>query len=519
MALAQNITVIPARRTVGTQKKTEKAQKTRVAAYCRVSTEFEEQESSYEVQVEHYTSYILSKPEWELVEVYADDGISATNTAKREAFNRMIQDARDGKIDLILTKSISRFSRNTVDCLKYTRELKGLNIAVFFEKENINTLDAKGEVLMTIMAALAQQESESLSANVRLGLQFRNQQGKVQVNHNRFLGYTKDEDGKLVIVPEEAAIVRRIYAEYMDGRSFLQIKRGLESDGILNGAGNARWHESNIKQILTNEKYIGDALLQKTYTVNTLEKKRVANNGIAPKYYVEGCHEPIIDRETFLLVQEEIARRSSLYKGGKKRVYSSKYALSGNVVCCHCGNIYRRVVWYTGSEKPVVWRCVSRLTPGQECPARTVSEEDLHAAIASAVNMAYANRDEIIPVLKESIEAVVGSDVDEEIEVIDNMIRKSQMDLLDAGKDEARVQEIGERIVSLRERRQNVLTQAALRKDEIDRIKAMIAFIEEQTGEAEYSEALVRSMVEKVTIHDDIIAVEFKSGLAIDVEA
>ena len=279
MAMAQNITVIPARRTVGTQKKTEKVQKTRVAAYCRVSTEFEEQESSYEVQVEHYTSYIKSNPEWELVEVYADDGISATNTAKREAFNRMIQDARDGKIDLILTKSISRFSRNTVDCLKYTRELKGLNIAVFFEKENINTLDAKGEVLMTIMAALAQQESESLSANVRLGIQFRNQQGKVQVNHNRFLGYTKGDDGKLVIVPEEADIVRRIYAEYMDGASFLQIKRGLEADGILNGAHNEKWHESNIKQILTNEKYIGDALLQKTYTVNTLEKKRVANNG------------------------------------------------------------------------------------------------------------------------------------------------------------------------------------------------------------------------------------------------
>lgn len=252
-----------------------------MAAYCRVSTEFEEQESSYEMQVEHYTSYIKSNPEWKLVEVYADDRISATNTEKREAFNRMIEDCRKGKIDMILTKSISRFSRNTVDCLKYTRELKSLNIAVFFEKENINTLDAKGEVLMTIMAALAQQESESLSANVRLGIQFRNQQGKVQVNHNRFLGYTKDESGKLVIVPEEAMIVRRIYAEYMEGRSFLQIKRGLERDGILNGAGNAKWYETNIKQILTNEKYIGDALLQKTYTVNTLEKKRVANTGYA----------------------------------------------------------------------------------------------------------------------------------------------------------------------------------------------------------------------------------------------
>lgn len=207
MAMAQNITVIPAKRTIGTQKPTQKVQKIRVAAYCRVSTEYEEQESSYEVQVEHYTSYINSKPEWQMVEVYADDGISATSTAKRDEFNRMIADCKAGKIDMILTKSISRFARNTVDCLKYTRELKALNIAVFFEKENINTLDAKGEVLITIMAALAQQESESLSANVRLGIQFRNQQGQVRVNHNWFLGYTKDEDGKLVIVPEEAEIV------------------------------------------------------------------------------------------------------------------------------------------------------------------------------------------------------------------------------------------------------------------------------------------------------------------------
>lgn len=243
----------------------------------------------------------------------------------------MIADCRTGKIDMILTKSISRFSRNTVDCLKYTRELKSLNIAVYFEKENINTLDSKGEVLMTIMAALAQQESESISANVGLGIQFRNQQGKVRVNHNRFLGYTKDDEGKLIIVPDEADIVRRSYAEYMDGKTFLQIRRGLEKDGIKNGAGNTKWWESNIRQILSNEKYIGDALLQKTYTVSALEKKRSQNDGNLTKYYVEGCHEAIIDKDVFLRVQVEIARRSNLITDGKKRVYSGKYALSGIV--------------------------------------------------------------------------------------------------------------------------------------------------------------------------------------------
>lgn len=251
-----------------------------------------------------------------------------------------------------------------------------------FEKESAldHTLDAKGEVLMTIMAALAQQESESLSVNVRLGIQFRNQQGKVQINHNWFLGYTKDEDGKLIIVPEEVAIVRRIYAEYMDGASFLQIKRSLEADGVLNVAGREKWHESNIKQILTNEKYIGDALLQKTYTVNTLEKKRINNNGIAPKYYVEGSHEAIIDKDVFLRVQAEIARRANIMTDGKKRIYSVRYALSSIVFCGHCGDIFRRIKWNNRGCKSTVWRCVSRVlkkSSGIDCPARTIHEEVL----------------------------------------------------------------------------------------------------------------------------------------------
>lgn len=523
MAMAQNITVIPARRTVGTQKKTEKVQKTRVAAYCRVSTEFEEQESSYEVQVEHYTSYIKSNPEWELVEVYADDGISATNTAKREAFNRMIQDARDGKIDLILTKSISRFSRNTVDCLKYTRELKGLNIAVFFEKENINTLDAKGEVLMTIMAALAQQESESLSANVRLGIQFRNQQGQVQVNHNRFLGYTKGDDGKLVIVPEEADIVRRIYAEYMDGASFLQIKRGLEADGILNGAHNEKWHESNIKQILTNEKYIGDALLQKTYTVNTLEKKRVANNGLAPKYYVEGSHEPIIDKDVFLRVQAEIARRANILTDGKKRVYSARYALSSLVICGYCGDIYRRIKWNNRGKKSTVWRCVSRVlkkSSGIDCPARTIREEDLQMAVVTAVNDAWARKDIVLPALKANVQAVVNGDTDERLAAVDKALAEKQAELLEAGKDQSGIDEIGDAIISLREERQDILTEAAMNTELIEKLEDLTTFLDEQTEAlTEYSEAMVRRLIARITVYEEKMTVEFKSGLEIDVDA
>ena len=520
MAIAQNITVIPARRTIGTQKAKEDTQKTRVAAYCRVSTEYEEQESSYEMQVQHYTSYIQGNPDWEFAGVYADDGISGTNTAKREAFNRMIDDCKAGKIDMILTKSISRFSRNTVDCLKYTRELKTLNISVFFEKENINTLDSKGEVLMTIMAALAQQESESISANVRLGIQFRNQQGKVRVNHNRFLGYTKDEDGKLIIVPEEAEIVRRIYAEYMDGKTFLQIRRGLEKDGVKNGAGNAKWWESNIRQILTNEKYIGDALLQKTYTVSILEKKRSQNDGNLPKYYVEGCHEAIIDKDVFLRVQAEIARRSNLITDGKKRVYSGKYALSGIVICGHCGDVFRRIKWNNRGVKSTVWRCASRVEKdGPDCPARTLKEEELKAAVVTAVNDAWTKRESVLPMLKENILAVIGGGEIEKISEVDQEIKEKQEELLKAGRDEEIIERIGDEILSLREEKQEIMMESAMKQEQIERMEDMTEFLDKQVREiTKYSEALVRRLIEKITVYDEKLVVEFKSGFAVEVD-
>src|SRR5690554_2763192 len=236
MSLARSVTVIPARRRTRNVDAEEK-EKLKVAAYCRVSTDSEEQATSYEVQLEHYTTYIQNNPEWELAGIYADDGISGTNTKKREQFNKMIEDSMSGKIDMIITKSISRFARNTLDCLKYIRQLKDKEIPVFFEKEIINTMDAKGVIMLTIMASLAQQESQSLSQNVKLGIQYRYQQGEVQVNHNRFLRYTKDENKRLVIVPEEAEIVKRIYREYLEGSSMDKNKKGLEADGILTGAG------------------------------------------------------------------------------------------------------------------------------------------------------------------------------------------------------------------------------------------------------------------------------------------
>ena len=522
-ALAQNVTVIPARRKAGSQRAVAQVQKTRVAAYCRVSTDSEEQETSYEAQVSHYTEYIKSKPEWQMVEVYADDGISGTNTRKRDEFNRMIADCEAGKIDLILTKSISRFSRNTLDCLKYTRKLKALNIAVFFEKENINTMDSKGEVLLTIMASLAQQESESLSANVRMGIQYRNQQGKVQVNHNWFLGYTKDAGGNLVIDPEQAEIVRRIYREYLEGASFLQIKRSLEADGIPNGAGHKKWHESNIQQILTNEKYIGDALLQKTYTISVLDKKRSTNNGQRPKYYVEGSHEAIISKDVFMRVQSEIARRANLNPDGKRRVYSSKYALSGMVFCGHCGDIYRRVKWNNRGCKSTVWRCVSRVLKKDvdfDCPARTVKEDVLQGAVVTAVNDAYARRNTVISLLKTNIQETVFDDLEARIGAIDEQLAELQQQMIDNSGDNALVEELGLQMDNLRGDRQDILAEAAERTDLQARMNDMIAFLEEMSVTVtEYSDAITRRLVEKITIYDEKIVVELKSGLQIEVEA
>lgn len=367
---------IPARTRGSTAVSGVVRQKLRVAAYCRVSTDDEEQLTSYEAQVSHYSSHIQQNPEWEFAGIYADEAISGSNTKKRTDFNRLIEDCMAGKIDYVITKSVSRFARNTLDTLNYTRQLKEKNIPVFFEKENIISTDSKGELMLAIMASIAQEESRSTSQNVKMGIAFRFQKGQMQINHNRFMGYTKDENKQLVIVPEEAEIVKRIYRE---GASLLEIGRGLEVDGILTAANKPKWRPETVKKILQNEKYIGDALLQKTYTVDFLSKKRVVNNGIVPQYYVENSHEAIIPRDLYMEVQEEIARRGNLRTGnGSKRVYSSKYALSSIVFCGKFGDIYRRVHWNNRGKKSVVWRCVSRLEEkGSSCTSQTIPEEEL----------------------------------------------------------------------------------------------------------------------------------------------
>nr|WP_206762670.1 recombinase family protein [Mobilitalea sibirica] len=493
----------------------------RVAAYCRVSTETEEQNSSYEVQVAHYTEFIKKNNEWEFAGIFADDGISGTNTKKREEFNRMIDECMEGKIDLVITKSISRFARNTLDCLKYIRQLKGKNIAVFFEKENINTMDAKGEVLLTIMASLAQQESQSLSQNVKLGLQYRYQQGKVQVNHKRFMGYTKDEDGNLIIVPEEAKIIKRIYREYLEGKSLAGIGRDLEKDGILTAAGKPKWRPETIKKILNNEKYIGDALLQKTTTVDFLTKKRVKNEGHLPQYYVENSHEAIIPKELFLQAQEELYRRNNIYTGTdkNKRIYSSKYALSTITFCGDCGDIYRRTYWNVHSRKEIVWRCVTRIEQGPEvCKSRTVKEGDLYDAVMTAINRLLAGGDNMIKTLEENIHAVIGDTTEYQISEINILLEEKQKELISLANKGIDYEPLADEIDNLREKRQTLLVEDASLSGENERINELIEFIHNNKYRTQrYDGALVRKLIQNVTVYDDHFVICFKSGIEVEV--
>ncbi len=521
MAVSKNVTVIPAIKRVGNNKSGESKPKIRVAAYCRVSTDSDEQATSYDIQIEHYTNFIQKNPEWELAGIFADDGITGTNTKKREEFNRMIDECMAGNVDMIITKSISRFARNTLDCLKYIRQLKDKNIAVFFEKENINTMDSKGEVMLTIMASLAQQESQSLSQNVKMGIQYRYQQGEIQVNHNRFLGYTKDENKHLVIDPEGAEIVKRIYREYLEGASLLQIARGLEADGILTAASKAKWRPETLKKILQNEKYIGDALLQKTYTVDFLSKKRVKNNGIVPQYYVENSHEPIIPRDLYMQVQEEMVRRASIRsgKGGKKRVYSSKYALSSIVYCKLCGDIYRRVHWNNRGYKSIVWRCVSRLEEkGSDCTSPTINEETLQTAVVKAINELLGNKEPFLQALQDNIATALNEESDNDTDDVDGKLNDLQLELLKQAKSKNDYNEVADEIYRLRELRQNALVENAEREGKRQRIAEMKRFLNEQSCELEeYDEQLVRRLIEKVTVFDDKFTIEFKSGVEIDV--
>ena len=387
------ITVIPA--TISVMENTElKSRNMRVAAYCRVSTDSEEQLNSYETQKAYYTQLIADNPNWDDAGIYADEGISGTDMRKRDAFNRMIAACKRGRIDMILTKSLSRFARNTVDCLDTIRMLKARNIGVLFEKENINTLTESSEFLITLFSSFAQAESESLSKNVSWGIRKSMEAGNVPMHYATLLGYRKGEDGNPEIVPEEAETVRQIYRWYIKGYSLAQIQKELETRGTKNAKGNTKWARNTVQSILTNEKYIGNAILQKTYTVDCISKSVRKNNGELPMILVENHHAPIISKAVFQWVQSEMKRRASKRRVQQKSAkteqgkYSGKYALTERLICGECGTPYKRCTWNIRGKRKIVWRCVSRLEFGKQyCHnSPTMEEAPLHHAITAAIN-------------------------------------------------------------------------------------------------------------------------------------
>lgn len=529
--LQRTVTVIPAKPQLSRQGM---KRQLNVAAYCRVSTEEEEQQSSYEAQCSYYTDKIMGNPDWNMAGIYADEGITGTSTKKRENFNRMIRKCRQKKIDLILTKSISRFARNTVDSLKYIRALKELGIGIIFEKENINTLETDTELIITFMSAFAQSESESISANVRWGKKQAMKQGKVNYPIGKLYGYQTSADGEAEIVPEQAEVVRRIYDRLIAGDSLRMIRDMLNEEQIP-AKGGKTWRESTIRGILTNEKYCGDVLMQKTFKTDIMSGKTVKNTGQLPMYLIRNNHPGIVPRETFQAVQAELARRSAGKSPSKKNTptgrscYTSKYALSERLFCGECGTRYQRCSWHRNGKLRVVWRCVSRVEYGTRyCHnSPTMDEEPLQRAIMEAVNSVMAPQEKISGLISDAaLEEAVKvpgftltlGDMNRRLGELGGEFDALFRQPISTEKNTVRFREIADEMAALKEQREKLSAQ--LRKNEAaqERIKAISKTLDrENCRMSEWDEDMIRQVVHTVkVVAADHIRVYLNDGTEID---
>ena len=522
VTMERRVRVIPATRQAAA-KSSRRNHKQRVAAYCRVSTDSEEQLNSYAAQKDYYTQKIQENPNWELAGIFADAGLSGVNMKKRKEFNSMIAACKRGRIDLILTKSLSRFARNTVDCLETVRILKANGIGVIFEKENINTLTESSEFLITLFSGFAQAESESLSKNVTWGKQKSMEAGNVSFQYRKLLGYRKGPDGQPEIVPEEAETVRRIYHRYLEGASLGDIQKELETDGVPTAEAVKAWSRQVIRNILTNEKYIGDALLQKTYIADCISKKVVKNLGDRPMYYIENHHEAIIPKVIFQRVQEEMARRTSkrkvMQKSGKTEQgkYSAKYALSELLVCGECGTPYKRCTWAKNGKKRIVWRCISRLEYGKKyCHnSPTLDEDKLHNAILAALNAYGAIRDEVEAGARELTEMACshGETGGESLLALQqrlDVLKAEQALLLEKVLEDMDNPSLNEQLKTLAEEKQNILVQIENQKQDEkkqamqeSRAAELEGFLAQQPMKfTEYDDMVTRRLVERIMVVD-----------------
>lgn len=496
----------------------------RVAAYCRVSTDSEEQLTSYTNQMKVYSEMIAANKEWEFAGLYADAGISGTRADKRPQFQKMIDDCHKGKIDMIITKSVSRFARNTVDCLDYVRSLKEIGVGIYFEEQNIDTLKSDSELYLVIYAGFAQSESESISKNITWTRRKNFEDGKVSFMYNRMLGYRKGEDGNPEIVPEEASIVRRIFDMYLSGKTTDEISEIMQAEQIVIPEKKLTFSKSMIIRMLKNEKYCGDAILQKTVTLDPISKKRKINEGEAPMWLVENSHPAIITREMFNKVQEESARRKAKTPMSEKTAMTasgkySKYALSEVLICGECGSRFKRVTWNIRGKRRIVWRCISRLDYGKKycTESITVDEKALHEAIVRALNR-FNIEDEstYLMLMKSTIGEAIGlNGGSDEIDLLERRIdalNKRMLDLVtlsikednDAENYEDEFKSISQQIEQLNRRIEAIRESQSGDGQLQARLKEIQDTIEKRKKNSNvYDDSIVRQMVECIKVYHD----------------
>ena len=506
--------------------------KLKVTYYARVSTNEEDQQLSYEAQNEYYVSKILANPNWTYVQGYADNGISGTNTAKREQFNKMIEDCKAGKIDIILTKSISRFARNTVDTLTTVRDLQRIGVSVIFEKENIDTSKQDCEMLLTIFGSLAQEESRSMSENIKWGIKAKFESGEIMMCTSRFLGLDRNEHGELVINEEQAKVVRLIAMLYLSGMSCEEIAKELQRRGIKTVTGKDKWCASTIGSILRNEKYAGYAIQGKSYTVDFLTKKRVKNTGQRPKYKALDSVPAILPMNIYMKIQEEMARRSirghsNVDAKNHEKIKRGKYALTELLRCAECGNTFRRVNWKLGGKNIPVYRCKSTQVKGRNCRnSPTLRETDIERNVLMAIaEMKKEDTDEKInKTILKNIKTVLEKDTETDMTVVDEKIKevkKIMSELIDQAmndfeqdpKVDIKIVEQGFLLKQLQERKKRMMENFK----SCERVKQIEEYMDNNVmNMKKFDNAMMRRMIERIIVHEDaMIDIHFKFGAVV----
>lgn len=490
--------------------------KRRVAAYARVSTEQEEQANSYEAQVDYYTNFINSHPEWEKVNIYTDKGISGTNLKHRDGFNKMIEDARAGLIDLIITKSVSRFARNTLDTISLTRELKSKGVEIFFEEQNVYTFDSNGELMLTILASMAQEESRNISENVKWGKKKKAKDGYVQLGYSRFMGYDKHQDPKIALKvnEEQAEVIRFIYSEFLKGKGYNLICRELETKNIKTPSGKDKWQVSTIKSILSNEKYKGDAEMQKTFIPNFLDHMPVKNNGEQEKIYIEDHHEPIINKEHWQLVQKEIRRREG------DSGYSSNNEFCCKIICGECGGFYGKKIWHsTDKYRKEVYQCCRKFRNKNKttiCKTPTFTAEEIKNRFVIAYNKFIEDKTAVVDDCKEMMMILDDSkSIEEEINnltmrandivvLVENLVERNSTEPIDQTEFQRRYNELDEEHSFIIKRIEELSSEIESKKAQAICLESFIKDLDNMPGVInEFDDNLWSMLIDKAIVNKD----------------